>query len=102
MNPLAIPGVDTVLEQPVVRALLGSVPREVVVQCIREALDELRERYEVVSPDPGYARVGAPSLAMHAETRIALAQRDNEFVCSGWVDYRPAEVPVPDAPPPDP
>ena len=33
--------------------------------------------------------------------RIALARRDNEFVCSGWVDYHPAEIGVPDGPPQD-
>jgi len=66
----------------------------------RRALDEPSLPYEVVSPDPGYARVGVPSLAMEAETRIALAHRDNEFVCSGWVDYRPARIePPPDDPP---
>jgi len=43
LNPLAIPGVDTVLEQPAVRLLLEFVPREVVVQCIRETLERLRE-----------------------------------------------------------
>lgn len=66
----------------------------------RRALDELGLPYEVVSPDPGYARVGVPSVAMDAETRVALAPRDNEFVCSGWVDYRPARLePPPDDPP---
>jgi len=47
LNPLAIPGVDTVLEQPAIRLLLELVPREVVVECIRESLDRLRrERQE--------------------------------------------------------
>ena len=65
------------------------------------ALDELGLDCEVISPDPGYARVGAPALAMDAETRVALAHRDNEFVCSGWVDYRPPQIGVPDGPPPE-
>ena len=66
----------------------------------RCALDESNLHYEVISPDPGYARVGAPSLAMDAETRITLAHRDNEFVCSGWVNYQAARLePPPDDPP---
>ena len=66
----------------------------------RRALDELSLPYIAVSPEPGYARVGVTSLAMDAETRIALAPSDNEFVCSGWVDYRPARFePPPDDPP---
>ena len=36
MNPLGIPGVDTVLDQPAVRVLLEELPREVVVACVRE------------------------------------------------------------------
>ena len=67
----------------------------------RRALDELGLSYEVISPDPGYALVGAPSLDMDPETRIALAHRDNDFVCSGWVDYHPAEMGAPDRPPPE-
>jgi ArsR family metal-binding transcriptional regulator len=67
----------------------------------RRALDDLGLSYRCISPEPSYARVGAPALAMDEKTRIALAHRDNEFVCSGWVEYRPAEIGIPDAPPPD-
>ena len=42
MNPWGIPGVDTVLEQPAVRALLDEMPRDVVVACIRECIDAVR------------------------------------------------------------
>ena len=42
MNVLGIPGVDTVLEQPAVRALLGDVPRDVVVACVRECVAAVR------------------------------------------------------------
>jgi len=67
----------------------------------RHALDELDLNYKILSPEPGYARVGVASLAMDGDARIALARRDNEFVCSGWVEYRPAEIGVPDGPPPE-
>lgn len=63
----------------------------------RKALDDLRLPYEVVSPDPGYARVGAPAVVVAPEARAALAQRREAFVCAGWVDYRPAAIAVPDA-----
>ena len=43
MNVLGIPGVDTVLEQPAIGSLVQEMPREVVVQSIRECLAELRE-----------------------------------------------------------
>lgn len=66
----------------------------------RRALNELRLPYEIVSPDPGYARVGVPSLAINAETRAALAPRYHEFVCSGWVDYHPARLEPPADDPP--
>ena len=67
----------------------------------KRALDELGLAYDVISPEPGYARVGLPSLTVDSETRMALAPRDHEFVCSGWVDYRPAAVRVPEEPAPD-
>jgi len=70
VNPLAIPGVDTVLEQPVVRALLGSVPREVVVQCIRETLEEVRAARR--SDPPGEDVTTSETAAAVAE---AVARR---------------------------
>lgn len=42
MNVLGIPSVEAVLEQPAVRTLLGSLRREVVVECVRECVAALR------------------------------------------------------------
>jgi len=67
----------------------------------RRILDESGLTYWVIAPHPGYARVGAPCLVVDPEARAALARREGEFVSSGWVEYRPARVAVPDAPPPD-
>ena len=65
-------------------------------EAARAVLDGLDLPYEVLSPRPAYARVGVPCLVMEAETRMALAARaPQEFVCAGWVDYRPAPRPVP-------
>ncbi|HPD17664.1 MAG TPA: (Fe-S)-binding protein [Planctomycetota bacterium] len=62
----------------------------------RARLDALALPYEVVSPDPGFSRVGAPSLVMTAEARRKLGGRVGDgFTASGWVEYRPAQVPVP-------
>ncbi len=56
--------------------------------------------HQVVSPDPGYAAVGAPALALSPEGRSAFLEGGGgDIVSAGWVDYRgPAEV-VPDAAP---
>jgi ArsR family metal-binding transcriptional regulator len=58
----------------------------------RQALDRLGLPYEVISPDPGYALVGAPALAMDAQARLALAREAGDVVCAGWVDHRPARI----------
>ena len=61
-----------------------------------KALDDLRLPYEVVHPDPAYARVGVPGLVMESETRMVLAARHlDEFTCSGWVDYRASSATAP-------
>ena len=70
------------------------------LEAARAVLGGLDLPYEVLSPHPAYARVGVPCLVMEAETRMALAaQAPREFVCAGWVEYRPAPRPVPAAPP---
>ena len=63
-------------------------------------LDARGLAYAVVSPDPGYARVGAPALVLSPEGRAALANgRDDPVLCAGFVDHRPAEISVPAQPP---
>jgi ArsR family metal-binding transcriptional regulator len=57
--------------------------------------------YETISPDPGYSRVGAPALVLAEETRLALAAcGGDDFICSGWIEYRPPRIAVPAEPPP--
>ena len=56
--------------------------------------------HEVVSPEPGYRLVGVPSLVMDALARSALASRERDVVCSGWVEHRPANISVPSEEPP--
>lgn len=80
--------------------VLTTFPQRHEFEKARHRLDQLGLKYRVISPDPGYARVATPSLVMDSETRFRLSERSAEFVCSGWVDYRPAGIPVPaDVPP---
>ncbi len=85
----------------ILASTLTTFPKRCEFDKAKRALDDLDLDYEIISPDPGFARVGVPSLAMDAETRLRLAPRDGDFVCSGWADYRPAAISVPCAPPPE-
>jgi ArsR family metal-binding transcriptional regulator len=56
--------------------------------------------YELLRPDPLFARVAVPCLVMDAETRMALAARaPAELACAGWVEYRPTRHAPPAAAP---
>jgi len=62
----------------------------------RTRLESCSLAYEVIVPEPGYRRVGEPAIVIAPEARFALAERRAEdFLCAGWVDYRPARIPVP-------
>ncbi len=75
-------------------------PRRSEFEKARSCLERLGLAYEVVSPVPGYARVGVESLVMSQEARGAMSEESGaELVCCGWVDYRPAKVAVPAAEP---
>jgi len=64
-------------------------------------LDKMRLPYEVVAAGPGYARVGTAGLVVSPETRaVLMAGGMGDFVCSGWVEYRPARIAVPAEEPP--
>jgi len=63
-------------------------------------LDAAGLPYEVVSPDPGYARVGVPALAAELEARAALVGNGTDgALCAGWVDYHEALIAAPAEPP---
>jgi ArsR family metal-binding transcriptional regulator len=64
-------------------------------------LDSSGTHYEVVSPSPGYGRVGVAALIVEQEGRARLAAAPaDKVICSGWVEYRPGAERVPaDAPP---
>jgi len=63
MNVLGIPGVDTVLAEPAVQALLGEVSRDVVVACIRQCVAAVRQQRQ--------AKGGEAPSAAHTATLVA-------------------------------
>ncbi|NQT53031.1 hypothetical protein HQ576_13320, partial [bacterium] len=67
MSALGIPGVDTVLAHPAVCELLDSMPRAVVVACVRECVAEVRqERLAANAPAPPAEDSAARVAAMVA------------------------------------
>ncbi len=76
-------------------------PRKCEFDKAQSCLDRLGLPYGIVSPEPGYRRVGMESLVLSPEARGRLFHEiGTEVVSAGWVDYRPAKVPVPATPPP--
>ena len=66
----------------------------------QQLLDRLGIGYEVVSPDPGYERVGRPALVLTAEVRAEYLDNGGAgFVCAGWVEHRPSRQSVPERSP---
>ena len=75
---------------------IGTFPKLSEYQKAKAALEELPAPFRVVSPDPGFRRVGVPSLVLDEEGYRALYGRFADgFVCSGWVEYRSASIAVP-------
>ncbi len=62
----------------------------------KAALEGLSAPFRVVSPATSFRRVGVPSLVLGEEAYHNLCGRlAGAFVCSGWVEYRPASIDVP-------
>ncbi len=55
--------------------------------------------FEVISPEPGYSRVGVPALICDT-SGLGAIHADRAISCSGWTEYFPASLPVPEKPPP--
>ncbi len=58
----------------------------------------LKLPFEVLSPDPGYSRVGVPGLMCDTNGLGAL-HGDHTITCSGWTEHFPSGVTVPEQPP---
>ncbi|MBM4040749.1 MAG: L-seryl-tRNA(Sec) selenium transferase [Planctomycetes bacterium] len=74
MNVLGIPSVESVLAQPAVRALLGGLRREVVVECVRECVAALREERGKPGADPGPQGDAAALVAARVAQRLQPRQ----------------------------
>ena len=84
-------------DPPARTAIVFPAPSE--FQKAQLLLDSLGLHYGVVSPEPGYALVGAPALISDLSGLAEVHDACSDIACAGWVDYRPARVPVPREPP---
>jgi ArsR family metal-binding transcriptional regulator len=76
--------------------VITTFPQTTEFERARTRLIRMGLTYQTVSATPGYTRVGTAGVVMSPETRGALMMAGaGEFVCSGWVEYRPAGITVP-------
>jgi ArsR family metal-binding transcriptional regulator len=62
-------------------------------------LDKLRIDHALISPEPAYARVGCPAIALAEEGKALFLKGGGcDIVSAGWVSYRPPSQPVPERP----
>ena len=70
---------------------VGTFANHAQFERARAALESLSLSYRLISPEPGFGRVGVPSLVLDEDTHRALHARfADAFTCAGWVKYRPA------------
>lgn len=85
-----------ILRQPDVKHYLTTFLRVCDFETAKRMLDELRLPYQIIVPGKTYARVGKPALIMSRETRgMLLTQQADSLMCSGWVEYQPSAVEMP-------
>lgn len=75
----------TIEAPPVDRIAVFSRPAE--FEKARALLVRLQLPFEVVSPEPGYSRVGSPALVCESQGLSAICS-DHTIVCAGWTEYR--------------
>jgi len=83
--------------------LVTTFPKREEYEKAKARLEALGLPVAIISPDPGYGRVGVPALVIDQETRAALASAggSSEYVVSGWTDYYPEQIQSPRETPPD-
>ena len=64
-------------------------------------LDAAGLAYRLLSPEPGYSRVGVPATVISEDTykKLSTVVSDNLTIC-GWVDYYPSNIETPNTQPP--
>lgn len=66
----------------------------------KKIIDSLSLQCSVITPTPGFGKVGMPAIVMEQEHRMKLSEYSaHDFISSGWVDYRPSTGTVPLSPP---
>lgn len=82
-------------------ALLTTFPNHLEYEKARGYVASAGVPHNIVSPLPGYGCVGVPAMVVEQEERARLATvHGDAFVCSGWVEFRPASLVVPSSDPP--
>jgi ArsR family metal-binding transcriptional regulator len=82
--------------------LVTTFPTEAEADRARSLLAGCGLSHRAISPAPGYGLVGVAALVVEPEARGTLAaESGRDLVCSGWADYRPARIEVPQQPPPE-
>jgi len=80
MNVHGIPSVEAVLQEPAVRALLASLRRDVVVECVRECVAALRDELRGTVGSSDRARLDKPTVAQGDAAEL-VAARVAERLC---------------------
>lgn len=61
-----------------------------------ELIKRLDLPHKIISPAPGFFRVGVPAVVLSPESHSALMQHGgDDIIHCGWVDYKEAEIEVP-------
>jgi ArsR family metal-binding transcriptional regulator len=77
--------------------LVTTFPRRPEFLKAKAFLESQSLPYRVVTPSRGYEVVAVPALVVDSEVRFELARREaGDLICSGWVDYRPAVISMPE------
>jgi len=80
---------------------VGTFANHAQFERARAALESLSLSYRLISPEPGFGRVGVSSLVLEEDAyRTLYARCADAFTCAGWVTYRPATIRVPEQEPP--
>ena len=82
--------------------LVTTFPKRSEYDQAKAQLDKLCLSHRVIEPSRAYRCVGVPALVLDWDARGGLAKSEaGDPYCSGWVDYRPAEIAMPEEDPPN-
>lgn len=77
-------------------AVVTTFPQAGEFDKAKSCLDARGLPYRVISLVSAYQHVGVPGLVVEEDVKTALCRDGGQrFVCSGWVEFRPSDVPIP-------